>query len=98
MVEYISTRKEMSTLFKKADRKHAAMVELSEKGRPVYSKRFAIEQENKEIRKHLDRALETQSDTSVSTGRVVKNGFKKGAGLDLLQNSMKLKRGVLQVS
>lgn len=96
MVEYISTRKEMSTLFKKADRKHAAMVELSEKGRPVYSKRVALEQEHKEIRKQLDRAmeLEMQSDASVNYWEgVVKNGFKKGAGLDLLQNSIRVEEG-----
>ena len=82
VVEYISTRKEMSSLFKKADRKHAAMVELSEKGRPAYAKRVTLEQEHKEIRKQLDRAmeLETQSEASVKYWEeVVKNGFKKGA-------------------
>lgn len=96
MVEYIATRKEMSSLFKKADRKHAAMVELSEKGRPTYAKRVTLEQEHKEIRKQLDRAmeLETQSEASVKYWQeVVKNGFKKGAGLDLLQNSRRVEEG-----
>jgi uncharacterized coiled-coil DUF342 family protein len=96
MVEYIATRKEMSSLFKKADRKHAAMVELSEKGRPTYAKRITLEQEHKEIRKQLDRAmeLETQSEASVKYWEeVVKNGFKKGAGHDLLQNSRMVEEG-----
>ena len=96
VVEYIATRKEMSSLFKKADRKHAAMVELSEKGRPVYSKRVALEQEHKEIRKQLDRAmeLELQSVASVKYWEeVVKNGFEKGAGHDLLQNSRRVEEG-----
>ena len=96
VVEYIATRKEMSSLFKRADKKHAAMVELSEKGRPNYSKRITLEQEHKEIRKQLDRAmeLEMQSDASVKYWEeVVKNGFKKGAGHDLLQNSRRVGEG-----
>tara|TARA_B100000900_G_scaffold401753_1_gene406780 strand:+ start:7 stop:777 length:771 start_codon:yes stop_codon:yes gene_type:complete len=96
VVEYIATRKEMSTLFKKADKKHAAMVELSEKGRPNYSKRITLEKEHREIRKQLDRAkeLEMQSDASVKYWEeVVKNGFDKGAGYDLLQNSRRVGEG-----
>ena len=38
--------------------------------------------------------LETQSDASVNYWEgVVKNGFKKGAGLDLLQNSIRVEEG-----
>ena len=96
VVEYIATRKEMSSLFKKADKKHAAMVDLSEKGRPNYSKRVALEQEYNEIKKQLSRAigLEVQSDASVKYWEeVVKNGFDKGAGHDLLQNSRRVREG-----
>jgi hypothetical protein len=95
MVEYIATRKNVESI-QEGDRKHAAMVELSEKGRPTYAKRITLEQEHKEIRKQLDRAmeLETQSEASVKYWEeVVKNGFKKGAGHDLLQNSRMVEEG-----
>ena len=98
MVEYVSKRREMSRLFKDADKIHSRMIDLVEKGQPLHEKRQELEREHTEIRKQLDRAkeLDSQSEASVAYWEnVVKTGFEKGGGADLLRNSMTVKSGGL---
>ena len=98
MVEYVQKRREMSKLFKDADKIHSRMIDLVEKGQPLHEKRLELEREHTEIRKQLDRAkeLESQSEASVAYwDNVVKIGFEKGGGADLLRNSMTVKSGGL---
>ncbi|GIR34326.1 MAG: hypothetical protein CM15mP48_0100 [Candidatus Poseidoniales archaeon] len=98
MVEYVSKRREMARLFRDADKIHTKMIDLVEKGQPLHQKRQKLEREHTEIRKQLDRAkeLESQSEASVAYWEnVVKTGFERGGGADLLQNSMSVKSGGL---
>ena len=98
MVEYVSKRREMSRLFKDADKIHSRMIDLVEKGQPLHEKRQELEREHTEIRKQLDRAMELDSQSEASVAyweNVVKTGFEKGGGADLLRNSMTVKSGGL---
>ena len=98
MVEYVSKRREMSRLSKDADKIHSRMIDLVEKGQPLHEKRQELEREHTEIRKQLDRAMELDSQSEASVAyweNIVKTGFEKGGGADLLRNSMTVRSGGL---
>lgn len=68
MVDYIDSRREMSHLFKTADKSHRDMIKAVEKAQPLHEKKVTMQAEIREIRRVLDRAKEllAQSDDAIS--------------------------------
>ena len=94
MLEYIENRKEMSKLFKKADKFHREMIVKVEKAQPLYEKQKSEGDELREIRSQLDRAREllSQSDRAITHWeRRLSEGFDDlGPGFPNLLESMKM--------
>ena len=94
MLEYIEKRKEMSKLFKKADKFHREMIVKVEKAQPLYEKQKSEGDELREIRSQLDRAREllSQSDRAITHWeRRLNEGFDDlGPGFPNLLESMNL--------
>ena len=64
---YIEKRREMSKLYKTADKSHRNMLAAVEKAQPLFKKKAALEGELREIKSQLDRAREllSQSDKAI---------------------------------
>ena len=94
MLEYIENRKEMSKLFKKADKFHREMIVKVEKAQPLYEKQKSEGDELREIRSQLDRAREllSQSDRAITHWeRRLSEGFDDlGPSFPNLLESMKI--------
>ena len=78
MSEFLEKNKEMSKLFKKADRAHSQMIGAVTKAQPLYEKVTSASAEIKEIRSQLDRAKEllAQSDKAIEYWeKRIENGF-----------------------
>jgi len=71
MAEYIDSRRQMSTLFRSADKSHRNMLKAVEKAQPLHEKKVALQSELREVRRQLDRAKEllAQSDKSIAHWR-----------------------------
>jgi len=98
MLEYIEKRKEMSKLFKKADKFHREMIVNVEKAQPLYEKQKSESDELREIRSQLDRAREllSQSDKAIDHWeRRLSDGFDDlGPGFpNLLENMSRVENG-----
>ena len=67
MAEYLEKNREMSKLFKKADKAHSQMIGAVSKAQPLYEKVTSASAEIREIRSQLDRAKEllAQSDKAI---------------------------------
>ena len=78
MIDYLEKNKEMSKLFRKADKAHNLMIEAVSKAQPLYEKLTIASEEMREIRSQLDRAKELlgQSDKAIDYWEHrIKNGF-----------------------
>ncbi len=67
MSRYLEKSREMSELFKKADKSHSRMIEAVSKAQPIYEKLSVSSRELKEVKSQLDRAREllSQSDKAI---------------------------------
>tara|TARA_B100000686_G_scaffold349397_1_gene442704 strand:- start:7 stop:840 length:834 start_codon:yes stop_codon:yes gene_type:complete len=100
MSEYLKKSRKMSSLYKKADKAHAKMLDAVEKAQPIYEKTTAATEELREIRSQLDRARELLSQSDRAIGhweRRLKDGFGDiGPGFpDLLRGHEIVKGGGL---
>ena len=98
MVDYVDSRREMSHLFKTADKSHRDMIKAVEKAQPLHEKKVAMQAEIRDIRRVLDRAKEllAQSDDAISHWeRRLKDGFGElGLGFtDLLAAKRRVAEG-----
>tara|TARA_Y100000589_G_scaffold140463_1_gene134158 strand:+ start:3924 stop:4751 length:828 start_codon:yes stop_codon:yes gene_type:complete len=98
MSEYLEKNKEMSKLFKKADRSHSQMIGAVSKAQPLYEKVTSASAEIREIRSQLDRAKEllAQSDKAIDYWeKRIENGFGDlGPGFrDLLKGQKNVELG-----
>ena len=98
MTDYLQKSKEMSKLFKKADKLHSSMIGAVSKAQPIYEKLTSASEEIKEIRSQLDRAREllAQSDKAIGYWeKRIENGFGDlGVGFrDLLRGQKNVDEG-----
>ena len=98
MADYLEKNREMSKLFKKADKAHSSMIGAVSKAQPLYEKLNIATEEIREIRSQLDRAKEllAQSDKAIDYWeRRIKDGFGDlGAGFrDLLRGQKNVEKG-----
>ncbi len=98
MADYIDSRREMSHLFKTADRSHREMLKAVEKAQPLHEKKVAMQSELREVRRQLDRAKEllAQSDDAIShwERRLVDGYGALGMGFpDLMAAKQKVAEG-----
>ncbi len=98
MADYIDSRREMSHLFKIADKSHREMLKLVEKAQPLHEKKVAMQSELREVRRQLDRAKEllAQSDDAIShwERRLVDGYGALGMGFpDLMAAKQKVSEG-----
>ena len=98
MADYIEKNREMSKLFKKADKAHSSMIGAVSKAQPLYEKLNIATEEIREIRSQLDRAKEllAQSDKAIDYWeRRIKDGFGDlGPGFgDLLRGQKNVEKG-----
>ena len=98
MAEYLEKNKEMSKLFKKADKAHSQMIGAVSKAQPLYEKLTSASSEIREIRSQLDRAKEllAQSDKAIGYWeKRIENGFGDlGPGFrDLLKGQKNVDTG-----
>lgn len=98
MADYIDSRREMSHLFKTADRSHREMLKAVEKAQPLHEKKVAMQSELREVRRQLDRAKEllAQSDDAIShwERRLVDGYGALGLGFpDLMAAKQKVAEG-----
>ena len=98
MAEYLEKNREMSKLFKKADKAHSLMMGAVSKAQPLYEKLTIASEEIKEIRSQLDRAKEllSQSDKAIDYWeKRIENGFgDMGPGFrDLLKGQKTVDMG-----
>ncbi len=98
MAEYLEKNKEMSKLFKKADKAHSQMIVAVSKAQPLYEKLTSASAEIREIRSQLDRAKEllAQSDKAIEYWeKRIENGFGDlGPGFrDLLKGQKNVDTG-----
>ena len=98
MLEYIGKSKEMSRLFKKADKTHSRMLDSVEKAQPLYEKKSSASEDLREVKSQLDRARELLSQSDKAIGhweRRLKEGFGEiGPGFkDLLKGSETVRKG-----
>ena len=98
MVDYIDSRREMSHLFKTADKSHRDMIKAVEKAQPLHEKKVTMQAEIREIRRVLDRAKEllAQSDDAIShwERRLKDGGGELGLGFtDLLVAKKRVAEG-----
>ena len=98
MAEYLEKNKEMSKLFKKADKAHSQMIGAVSKAQPLYEKLTIASSEIREIRSQLDRAKEllAQSDKAIEYWeKRIENGFGDlGPGFrDLLKRQKNVDTG-----
>ena len=98
MAEYLEKNREMSKLFKKADKAHSQMIGAVSKAQPLYEKLTSASAEIREIRSQLDRAKELldQSDKAIDYWeKRIENGFGDlGPGFrDLLKGQKNVDTG-----
>ena len=98
MAEYLKKNREMSKLFKKADKEHSLMMGAVTKAQPLYEKMTSASEEIREIRSQLDRAKEllAQSDKAIDYWeKRIENGFgDMGPGFrDLLKGQKNVDMG-----
>ena len=98
MAEYLEKNREMSKLFKKADKEHSLMMGAVTKAQPLYEKMTSASKEIREIRSQLDRAKEllAQSDKAIDYWeKRIENGFgDMGPGFrDLLKGQKNVDMG-----
>ncbi|HII43452.1 TPA: hypothetical protein HA325_02390 [Candidatus Thalassarchaeaceae archaeon] len=98
MVDYVDSRREMSHLFKTADKSHRDMIKAVEKAQPLHEKKVAMQAEIRDIRRVLDRAKELLSQSDDAIGhweRRLKDGFGElGLGFtDLLAAKRRVAEG-----
>jgi len=98
MAEYLEKNREMSKLFKKADKAHSQMIGAVSKAQPLYEKVTSASAEIREIRSQLDRAKEllAQSDKAIDYWeKRIENGFGDlGPGFkDLLKGQKNVDSG-----
>ena len=98
MAEYLEKNREMSKLFKKADKEHSLMMGAVTKAQPLYEKMTSASEEIREIRSQLDRAKEllAQSDKAIDYWeKRIENGFGDiGPGFrDLLKGQKNVDMG-----
>ena len=98
MAEYLEKNREMSKLFKKADKAHSLMMGAVSKAQPLYEKLASASEEIREIRSQLDRAKEllSQSDKAIDYWeKRIENGFgDMGPGFrDLLKGQKTVDKG-----
>jgi len=98
MVDYIKKSKEMSDLYRTADKAHGEMLAAVEKAQPTYEKRTILSNELREVRSQLDRAREllSQSDKAIKHWeRRLREGFGDiGPGFsDLLIGMRRVENG-----
>ena len=98
MAEYLEKNREMSKLFKKADKAHSQMIGAVSKAQPLYEKLTIASSEIREIRSQLDRAKEllAQSDKAIEYWeKRIENGFGDlGPGFrDLLKRQKNVDTG-----
>tara|TARA_B100000965_G_C19450358_1_gene694974 strand:- start:152 stop:979 length:828 start_codon:yes stop_codon:yes gene_type:complete len=98
MAEYLEKNREMSKLFKKADKEHSLMMGAVTKAQPLYEKMTSASEEIREIRSQLDRAKEllAQSDKAIDYWeKRIENGFgDMGPGFrDLLKGQKNVDMG-----
>ena len=98
MAEYLEKNREMSKLFKKADKAHSSMMGAVSKAQPLYEKLTSASEEIREIRSQLDRAKEllSQSDKAIDYWeKRIENGFgDMGPGFrDLLKGQKTVDMG-----
>ena len=98
MAEYLEKNREMSKLFKKADKAHSQMIGAVSKAQPLYEKMTSASAEIREIRSQLDRAKEllAQSDKAIDYWeKRIENGFGDlGPGFrDLLKGQKNVDTG-----
>ena len=98
MADYLDKNREMSKLFKKADKAHSSMIGAVSKAQPLYEKLNIATEEIREIRSQLDRAKEllAQSDKAIDYWeRRIKDGFGDlGPGFrDLLRGQKNVEKG-----
>ena len=78
MMQYIDKSKEMSRLFKKADKAHSRMLDSVERAQSLYEKSSTASEELREIKGQLDRARELLSQSDKAIGhweRRLEEGF-----------------------
>ena len=98
MVDYIKKSKEMSDLYRTADKAHGEMLAAVEKAQPTFEKRTIVSNELREVRSQLDRAREllSQSDKAIKHWeRRLREGFGDiGPGFsDLLIGMRRVENG-----
>jgi len=98
MALYIEKRREMSKLYKSADKAHKRMLGAVEKAQPLYEKKAALTAELIEVKSQLDRAKElfSQTDRAITHWeRRLSEGFGDlGMGFpDLLKDSRRVADG-----
>lgn len=98
MIEYLEKSRNMSDLFKKADKAHSKMIKGVKKAQPLYEKMSIAEKELRDIRSQLDRARELLSQSDKAIGywqRRLDEGFGDlGPGfIDLLGQRSKVEAG-----
>ena len=98
MSDYLEKSREMSKLFKKADKAHSSMIGAVSKAQPLYEKLNIATEEIREIRSQLDRAKEllAQSDKAIDYWeRRIKDGFGDlGPGFrDILRGQKNVEKG-----
>ena len=98
MAEYLEKNREMSKLFKKADKAHSQMIGAVSKAQPLYEKVTSASAEIREIRSQLDRAKEllAQSDKAIDywEKRIEKGFGDLGPGFrDLLKGQKNVDTG-----
>ena len=98
MAEYLEKNREMSKLFKKADKAHSQMIGAVSKAQPLYEKVTSASADLREIRSQLDRAKEllAQSDKAIDYWeKRIENGFGDlGPGFkDLLKGQKNVDSG-----
>ena len=98
MSDYLEKSREMSKLFKKADKAHSSMIGAVSKAQPLYEKLNIATDEIREIRSQLDRAKEllAQSDKAIDYWeRRIKDGFGDlGPGFrDILRGQKNVEKG-----
>ena len=98
MTSYVEKSRELSKLYKSADKAHRGMLAAVEKARPLYEKLIVLRAELIDVRSQLDRAKEllSQSDNAIEHWeRRLSDGFGDlGPGFpDLLKDSRKVTGG-----
>ena len=98
MADFIDKRREMSKLYKAADKAHMGMLAAVEKAQPLYEKKAVLSAELRDVKSQLDRAKEllSQSDKAIKhwERRLLEGYGDLGPGFpDLLKDKRRVTDG-----